>query len=234
MAFIDYYKILGVDKNIPQKDVRAAYRKRAKQFHPDLHPNDAKAKAKFQALNEAYEVISDPQKRAQYDQYGQQWKEAGGFANGAGENSGFNGAGGFGNPFANFDFSSFGSGNGGFSSFFQDLFGRGGGRQCYNASSFNGSNGNADNGNVEQQVNIDMFTALLGGEVIIRLPNGKKAKLKIKESTQNGTKVRLRGKGRDMGNGVLGDFIITYHVKLPENLTAHQKDLILRAKTEKP
>ena len=63
-----------------------------------------------------------------------------------------------------------------------------------NASSFNGSNGNADNGNVEQQVNIDMFTALLGGEVIIRLPNGKKAKLKIKESTQNGTKVRLRGK----------------------------------------
>ena len=111
MAFIDYYKILGVDKNIPQKDVRAAYRKRAKQFHPDLHPNDAKAKAKFQALNEAYEVISDPQKRAQYDQYGQQWKEAGGFANGAGENSGFNGAGGFGNPFANFDFSSFGSGS---------------------------------------------------------------------------------------------------------------------------
>ena len=53
MAFVDYYKILGVDKNIPQKDVRAAYRKRAKQFHPDLHPNDPKAKAKFQALNEA-------------------------------------------------------------------------------------------------------------------------------------------------------------------------------------
>ena len=52
MAFVDYYKILGVDKNIPQKDVRAAYRKRAKQFHPDLHPNDPKAKAKFQALNE--------------------------------------------------------------------------------------------------------------------------------------------------------------------------------------
>ena len=76
MAFVDYYKILGVDKNIPQKDVRAAYRKRAKQFHPDLHPNDPKAKAKFQALNEAYEVISDPVKRAKYDQYGEQWKNA--------------------------------------------------------------------------------------------------------------------------------------------------------------
>ena len=62
MAFIDYYKILGVDRNIPQKDVRAAYRKRAKQFHPDLHPNDPKAKAKFQALSEAFEVIGDPDK----------------------------------------------------------------------------------------------------------------------------------------------------------------------------
>ena len=76
MAFVDYYKILGVDKNIPQNDVRAAYRKRAKQFHPDLHPNDPKAKAKFQALNEAYDVISDPDKRAKYDKYGEQWKNA--------------------------------------------------------------------------------------------------------------------------------------------------------------
>jgi len=59
MAFIDYYKILGVKKDIPQDEVRAAYRKRAKQFHPDLHPNDPKAKAKFQALSEAYDVIGD-------------------------------------------------------------------------------------------------------------------------------------------------------------------------------
>ena len=79
MAFIDYYKILGVDRNIPQKDVRAAYRKRAKLFHPDLHPNDPKAKAKFQALNEAYEVIGDPDKRAKYDQYGEKWREADAF-----------------------------------------------------------------------------------------------------------------------------------------------------------
>ena len=79
MAFIDYYKILGVDRNIPQKDVRAAYRKRAKLFHPDLHPNDPKAKAKFQALNEAYDVISDPEKRAKYDKYGEQWRQADAF-----------------------------------------------------------------------------------------------------------------------------------------------------------
>ena len=82
MAFIDYYKILGVSKDIPQKDVRRAYLKRAKQFHPDLHPDDPKAKAKFQALNEAYEVISDPEKRKKYDQYGQNWKEADAFNQG--------------------------------------------------------------------------------------------------------------------------------------------------------
>ena len=93
MAFVDYYKILGVDKDIPQKDVRAAYRKRAKQFHPDLHPNDPKAKAKFQALNEAYEVLSDPDKRAKYDQYGENWKNAGGFGAG-GFGGGAGGAGG--------------------------------------------------------------------------------------------------------------------------------------------
>ena len=137
MAFIDYYKILGVDKDIPQKDVRKAFLKRAKQFHPDLHPDDPKAKAKFQALNEAYEVISDPEKRRKYDQYGEHWREAGAFGGGAGGN----GAGGQefhwstssgGSPFEGFDFSDFGGG--GFSSFFQDLFGsmdggaRGGGR----------------------------------------------------------------------------------------------------------
>ena len=64
--FIDYYKILGVSKDIPQSEIKAAYRKRSKQFHPDLHPDDPKAKAKFQMLNEAYDVLSDPDKRARW------------------------------------------------------------------------------------------------------------------------------------------------------------------------
>ena len=144
MAFVDYYKILGVDKNIPQKDVRAAYRKRAKQFHPDLHPNDPKAKAKFQALNEAYEVISDPDKRAKYDQYGEQWRQAdafggGGFGGGAGA-GGYGGGTAGGNPFEGFDFSSFGGGGGGFSSFFENLFG-GGGRAHTSRSTSGGFSG---------------------------------------------------------------------------------------------
>ena len=105
MAFIDYYKILGVDRNIPQKDVRAAYRKRAKQFHPDLHPNDPKAKAKFQALSEAFEVIGDPDKRAKYDKYGEQWRNAEAYEN-AGGFGGAQGGQGGGNPFGGFDFNS--------------------------------------------------------------------------------------------------------------------------------
>ena len=239
MAFVDYYKILGVDKNIPQKDVRAAYRKRAKQFHPDLHPNDPKAKAKFQALNEAYEVISDPDKRAKYDQFGENWKNAGGFG-GGGFGGGAGGAGGAGgNPFEGFDFSSFGNGGGGFSSFFENLFG-GGANAGYGAGADFGTGGcnsgcgsqsaRTNTGEMNMNVNIDMYTALLGGEGIITLSNGSKIKLKIKPETQNGTKVRVRGKGYDRGDGTFGDLMITYNVKLPTGLNEKQKELLRQMK----
>lgn len=125
MAFIDYYKIMGIAKDTPQKDIKSAYRKRAKQFHPDLHPNDPKAKAKFQALNEAYDVLSDPEKRAKYDQYGEHWKSMGGFQNGGGGEGGFEG----------FDFSQFGGG-GSFSDFFEQLFGGARHRQSSQSSGF--------------------------------------------------------------------------------------------------
>lgn len=235
MAFIDYYKILGVDKNIPQKDVKRAYLKRAKQFHPDLHPDDPKAKAKFQALNEAYDVIGDPEKRAKYDQYGEQWKQADSFggagaAGGAGDAYGFGGAGG-GSAFDGFDFSNFGGG--GFSSFFEQLFGGAGRRGAHRASDFSGGFGGAGTrmhtGEMNATVSINLRTALLGGEVMIQLKDGTKIKLKVKPETQNGTKVRLRGKGYDRGDGTFGDMIITYNVKLPTGLTDHQKQLIAEA-----
>ena len=216
MAFIDYYKILGVDKNIPQKDVRATYKKRTKQFHPDLHPDDPKAKAKFQALNEAYSVIGDPEKRKKYDQYGENWKQADAFN---GSSGGFGGFGG-GNPFEGFDFSSFGSG-GGFSSFFQDLFG---GRR---RASSGGGFGRTSSGEMNATVNIDFYTAMLGGDVVIQLSTGKKIRLKVKPETQPGTKVRVRGKGYDRGNGTFGDLMITFNVTLPTNLSERQKQLIM-------
>ena len=229
MAFIDYYKILGVDKTIPQKDVKKAYLKRAKQFHPDLHPDDPKAQAKFQALQEAYDVIGDPEKRRKYDQYGEQWKQADAFNAG-----GFGGAGG-GNPFGGFDFSQFSSGaGGGFSDFFESLFGRkghqGGGFGGFQGFSSGGAGfghqPRTHSGEMNANVTIDLYTALLGGEVMISLSNGQKVKMKIKPETQPGTKVRLRGKGYDRGDGTFGDLIITYQVKLPTNLTERQKLLL--------
>ena len=234
MAFIDYYKILGVDKTIPQKDVKKAYLKRAKQFHPDLHPDDPKAQAKFQALQEAYDVIGDPEKRRKYDQYGEQWKQADAFNAG-----GFGGGAGGANPFGGFDFSQFTSGSGGgFSDFFESLFGRRG-QQGGGFGGFQGFSGGASrqartsSGEMNATGSIDLYTALLGGEVMITLSNGQKVKMKIKPETQPGTKVRLRGKGYDRGDGTFGDLIITYQVKLPTNLTERQKQLLQEMRLNK-
>src|SRR5580698_6461022 len=74
MDFVDYYKILGINKNASQDDIKKAYRKLARKLHPDLNPNDKEANKKFQQLNEANEVLSDPEKRKKYDQYGENWK----------------------------------------------------------------------------------------------------------------------------------------------------------------
>ncbi|MBQ3878049.1 MAG: DnaJ domain-containing protein [Prevotella sp.] len=214
MAFIDYYKILGVPKDIAQKDVKKAYLKRAKQFHPDLHPDDPKAKAKFQALNEAYDVIGDAEKRKKYDQYGEQWREADQFQ------GGFQGSAG-GSPFEGFDFSGF-QGGSGFSSFFENLFGARGGRASGFSSGFGGfGNQKAEPAETQASMTIDMYTALLGGEVMVGLGDGQKLRLKVKPGTQPGTKVRLRGKGQGGS-----DLILTYNVTLPATLNDRQRQLL--------
>lgn len=214
MAFIDYYKIMGVDRSTPQSELRAAYKKRAKQFHPDLHPNDPKAKAKFQALTEAYDVLSDPDKRQKYDQYGENWQQAHAFqANGAG-----------GDPFSGFDFSQFwGGAGGGFSSFFEDLFG-GMHQQRPRSAQHRPSAPKEET----MQVEIDMFTAVLGGEILIQTPTGK-LRLKIKAGTQSGSKVRLREKGNIGANGKAKDIILVYQVKIPTTLSEKQRQLLQEA-----
>lgn len=225
MAFIDYYKILGVNKNIPQKDVRAAYRRRAKQFHPDLHPNDPKAKAKFQALSEAYDVIGNPEKRAKYDKYGEQWRNAEAYENFGGRATEWDNRGGA-SPFDGFDFNSFSSE--GFSSFFQDLFGMKEKRQ--NAEMYMGHPKSEKVADRKIKINLDFYTAILGGEIILSLSPNKKIKLKVKPYTQNGSKVRLKDKGYDRGNGTYGDLIITYNVTMPTSLNQRQKDLLRQMK----
>lgn len=227
MAFIDYYKIMGVPKDIPQKDIRKAYLKRSKQFHPDLHPDDPKAKAKFQALQEANAVLSDPEKRKKYDKYGEHWEQADAYeqANRAGGGFSYGGGGG-----EDFDFSQFTGGGGNFSSFFEDLFGhasahggfgRGSGTRYVDPNDYDAN----------AEVSIDMYTALLGGEILLQTQSGK-LKLKVKPETQNGTKIRLRGKGYQKPDGTYGNLIITYKVSLPTHLTDHQRDLLMQMRND--
>ena len=235
----DYYEVLGVNKNADAATIKKAYRKLAKKYHPDSNEGNASAAEHFKEVNEAYDVLSDEKKRKLYDQFGHAAFENGG-GGGAGGFGGFGGAGGSagGNPFEGFDFSNFGSGGSGFSSFFENLFG-GGARRRSGGAGFDGFGGGTEygsqnmrqsTGEMQMNVNIDMYTALLGGEGIIRLSNGSKIKLKIKPGTQNGTKVRVRGKGCDRGDGTFGDLMITYNVKLPTTLNDRQKELLRQMK----
>ncbi len=218
MAFVDYYKVMGIPKDTPQKDIRSAYKKRTKQLHPDLHPDDPKAKAKFQMLNEANEVLSDPEKRKLYDTYGENWKNAqnmgghGPFTNGP-----FTG----GNPFENINMD-FGNG-GGFSEFFESLFG-GAVRQQSSRR-----HRKAEPAVTEAVVKIDVWTAMLGGEIIASTNYGK-FKLKVAAGTQPGKKVKLKGKGGKMSNGADKDLIIIFEVTIPESLTERQKSLLEEAR----
>lgn len=304
MAYIDYYKILGVDKNASQDDIKKAFRKLARKYHPDLNPNDPSAKDKFQEINEANEVLSDPEKRKKYDEYGEHWKHADEFEaqkkarqHAGGGGGGFSGFGGDGGSYwYSSDGEGFSGGDaGGFSDFFESMFGhRGGGRrgnvgfrgQDFNAElhlslrdaarthkqvlnvngkqvritipagvadgqviKLKGYGGEGINGgpagdlyitfkiaedsvfkrlgdDLYVDVEMDLYTAVLGGEKVIDTLEGK-VKLKIKPETQNGTKVRLKGKGFPVykKEGQFGDLIITYSVKIPTNLTDRQKEL---------
>src|SRR5215471_11585917 len=81
MDFIDYYNVLGLDKDASQDDIRKAYRKLARKYHPDVNPNDTEAHKKFQQINEANEVLSDAEKRKKYDAYGENWQHAEAYEN---------------------------------------------------------------------------------------------------------------------------------------------------------
>lgn len=296
MEFIDYYKTLELDKSATKADVKKAYRRLARKYHPDLNPDDESSKKRFQQINEANEVLSDPEKRKKYDEYGKDWQHADHFEQQKQHRSqsrgGFGGFGGSqGQSYSgNFD-------NDNFSDFFEQMFGggarsRGTGRspqfkgQDFNAElqlnlsdvytshkqtlTVNGKNirltipAGVENGqtikipghggpgvqggpkgdlyitfkilnntpfkrekeNLYSNIDLDFYTALLGGEITADTFNGK-VKLTIKPETQNGTKVKLKGKGfpKYKKEGELGDLYITYNVKVPTNLSAKEKEL---------
>ena len=299
MAFIDYYKVLGIDKSATEAEVKKAFRKLARKYHPDLNPNDKEAEQKFKEVNEANEVLSHPKNRKKYDQYGEDWKHSEEFEKSrqqqsrsrGGQQSGFGGFEGF-------------SGGGDYSDFFESMFGgrTSGGRSQnrqskgsdYNAElnldlkevyttqkrelnisgkkirltipagvengqiikisgmGAEGSNGGPkgdlyitftienntkfklEKHNLYFTVDLDLYSAILGGEITVDTFDGK-VKLKVIPGTQNGTKVKLKGKGFPVykKEGSFGDLYITYQIVIPTNLSEKQKELFEELAKEK-
>ena len=282
MEFIDYYSVLGLQKNATPDEIKKAYRKLAKQFHPDANPDDVGAKKKFQQINEANEVLSDPENRKKFDKYGKDWQHSEAYEQQARQQQQY------GQQFGGFE------NEGGFSDFFSSMFGGGGGRrsagrqkgQDINATfqlnltdvfkthqktiTVNAKNiritvpAGVENGQViklkgygqaspnggttgdlfltfkinndtffkrvgnDLQITqeIDLYTAVLGGDANLNTLHGK-LKLKVKPETQNGTKIRVKGKGFPVykQEETFGDLYVTYNVKLPTALSEKEVEL---------
>jgi curved DNA-binding protein len=203
MEYIDYYKILGVSKDASEKEIRNAYRRLARKYHPDLNPNDETAKAKFQLINEAHEVLSDPEKRKKYDQYGKDWKHAEAFEGArAGRAGGFSGR----DPFAGGQETfSGGFDEGPFSDFFEFLFGtrRPGG--FGGAARFRGEDLHATlTVNLRQAAETHKQTLAI---------NGKKIRITIPAGIENGQTIKISGHGGPgVNGGPDGDLYITFDI----------------------
>jgi curved DNA-binding protein len=205
MAFIDYYKVLGVDKNASEEDIKKAYRKLARKNHPDLNPDNPEANKLFQQLNEANEVLSDPEKRKKYDKYGENWQHGEAYEQaqqraGQRRSSGGGYSGAAGNDFGGFDFS--GGDGGDFSDFFQSMFGGAGGRR---QTAYRGQDLNAE-------LHLNMRDVLESQKQTLTV-NGKNIRLTIPAGIENGQTIKISGHGGAGANGApAGDLYITFSI----------------------
>ena len=205
MKYKDYYKILGVEKTATQKEIKKAYRKLAAQYHPDKNPGNKAAEEKFKEINEANEVLSDPDKRKKYEQLGADWemyqqtgydptkKRQGGFA---GQN------GGSGTYYFEGDPSEFfgQAGDSGFSSFFEQFFGGDGGGRGFGSSQRSRQQRPFSGQDLHAELEITLEEAYHGSSRMFEL-NGQKMRIKIKPGATDGQTLRLKGKGGTGANG---------------------------------
>ena len=214
MAYIDYYKILGVGKNASADDIKKAYRKLARKLHPDLNPNDKESHRKFQELNEANEVLSDPEKRAKYDKYGKNWKQGEEYEKaqqqyeqqwGQQQWGGTGSAGAGGQTFyTQGDFS-----DDDFSDFFHSMFG-GGFSQRSGGSARRKRYKGAD---YQAELRLTLRQALDTHQQTLAI-NGKNVRITIPAGVANGQKIKLAGYGQPgQGNGPSGDLYITFAIE---------------------
>jgi len=206
MAFIDYYKILGIEKTATQDEIKKAYRKLARKYHPDLNPNDKEANRQFQQINEANEALSDPEKRKKYDEYGEHWKNADQFEQAkqsrshqsAGQSNPFGGSGSYNSE----DF----GGGGDFSDFFESMFGgMGGGRSGRTSARFKGQD-------YQAELKLDLMDAYQTHKRTLTV-NGKNIRITIPAGIANGQVIKLSGQGAPGQNGgPNGDLYITFNI----------------------
>ncbi len=221
MAYIDYYKILGVDKSASPEDVKKAYKKLARKYHPDLNPNDPDAHRKFQEINEANEVLSDPEKRKKYDQYGENWKHADEFEAQQQQYRQYqsqNGQGG------GTYWSTSGDGSE-FSDFFEQMFGGMGGRSSYSSRGSHGFRGQ----DYTTELQVSLTEAAKTHKQIITV-NGKNLRITIPAGITNGQTIKLKGQGGPgVNGGPAGDLYITFHIPEDSRFKRVGDDLYITA-----
>ncbi|WP_430426152.1 DnaJ C-terminal domain-containing protein [Maribacter litoralis] len=199
MEFIDYYKILELDKTATQAEIKKAYRKLARKFHPDVNPNDKTAQEKFQRINEANEVLGDPEKRKKYDQYGKDWEHADAFeeakrnqrSSTANRNS----------SYTNY------SGQEDFSDFFESMFGSGGfgGGGDRRATQFKGQDLNAT-------LKLNLLDILKDQKQTLDL-GSKKIRITIPAGVEDGQTIKIAGYGGEgVNGGPKGDLYLTFEI----------------------
>ncbi|WP_313214951.1 J domain-containing protein [Soonwooa sp.] len=206
MAYIDYYKILGVDKNASQDDIKKAYRKLARKLHPDLNPNDKEAEKKFKELNEANEVLSNTENRAKYDKYGENWKHGEEYEKAQQQQRSYSQNYGGGGGFSGADF---GEGED-FSDFFQSMFG--GSAGGFGRSNRGSSSGKFKGQDVSAELSLTLKQASETHQQIFEI-NGRKVRITIPAGVYDGQQIKLKGHGNaGMNGGPNGDLFITFNI----------------------
>lgn len=222
MAYIDYYSILGVSKTASQDEIKKAYRKLARKYHPDVNPGDKEAEKKFKELNEANEVLGNPENRTKYDKYGEHWKHGEEYEKAQQQQRQYQSQSGGG--FGGFSEADFGGGSD-YSDFFQSMFGGG----------FAGSGGRSSSGKFKgQDISAELSLTLLQASETHQQTfdiNGKKVRITIPAGVYDGQQIKLKGHGNPGFNGgPNGDLYITFNIKNDRNFERNGDDL--RTKVE--